>query len=192
MEPLLLTEYKERVAPALKESLGVKNVHQIPKIEKIVINSCVGKEADRKQALEDVVAEIMLITGQKPVVTKAKKSVSNFKLRAGDPLGAVVTLRGEKMWDFLLRFMRIAVPSIRDFRGISPKSFDGRGNYTLGVADQTIFPEVEMDKVKRQIGFDITIVTSATNNEAAYELLKETGMPFRKPNVKSSETEQAA
>ncbi len=192
MEPLLLTEYKERVAPALKESLGVKNVHQIPKIEKIVINSCVGKEADRKQALEDVVSEITLITGQKPVVTKAKKSVSNFKLRAGDPLGAVVTLRGEKMWDFLLRFMRIAVPSIRDFRGISPKSFDGRGNYTLGVADQTIFPEVEMDKVKRQIGFDITIVTTATNNEDAFQLLKETGMPFRKPNTKSSETEQAA
>ena len=192
MEPLLLTEYKERVAPALKESLGVKNVHQIPKIEKIVINSCVGNEADRKQALEDVVAEIMLITGQKPVITKAKKSVSNFKLRAGDPLGAVVTLRGEKMWEFLLRFMRVAVPSIRDFRGISPKSFDGRGNYTLGVSDQTIFPEVEMDKVKRQIGFDITIVTTADTNEAAYELLKETGMPFRKPNVKSSETEQAA
>ena len=192
MEPLLLTEYKERVAPALKESLGVKNVHQIPKIEKIVINSCVGNEADRKQALEDVVAEIMLITGQKPVVTKAKKSVSNFKLRAGDPLGAVVTLRGEKMWEFLLRFMRVAVPSIRDFRGISPKSFDGRGNYTLGVSDQTIFPEVEMDKVKRQIGFDITIVTTATTNDAAYELLKETGMPFRKPNVKSSDKEQAA
>jgi len=191
MQPLLLKHYKEQVVPALKESLGYANPHQIPRVEKVVINSCVGKEADRKQALEDVVAEICTITGQKPIITKAKTSVSNFKLREGEPLGAKVTLRGNQMYDFLLRLMKMAMPRIRDFRGVSPKSFDGRGNYTLGISEQTIFPEIELDRIKRNIGFDITIVTSANNDNDARAMLKAMGMPFRETKPKT-ETEAAA
>lgn len=190
MEPILKADYKNRVAPALKESLGCANVHQVPRIEKVVVNCCMGKEADRKQAIEDAVAELTAITGQKPVVTKAKKSVANFKLRAGEQLGTMVTLRGDRMYEFLLRFIRMAIPRIRDFRGVSPKSFDGRGNYTMGVSDQSIFPEIELDKIKRNIGFDVTIVTSATTNEAAKALLKEMGMPFRE--TKSEQNSEAA
>jgi large subunit ribosomal protein L5 len=186
MEPTLLTEYKERVAPALKEKLAVANVHQIPRVEKVVINCCIGKEADRKQAAQDAADEIAKITGQRPVITKAKTSVSNFKLRAGEVIGAKVTLRGVKMHDFLLRFIKTAIPKIRDFRGVPLKSFDGNGNYTLGVADQAIFPEVELDKVKRNLGFDVTICTTATTDDAARALLAEMGMPFRKP-AKSSD-----
>jgi large subunit ribosomal protein L5 len=186
MEPTLLTEYKERVAPALKEKLGVANVHQVPRVEKVVINCCIGKEADRKQAAQDAADEIAKITGQRPVITKAKTSVSNFKLRAGEVIGAKVTLRGVKMHDFLLRFIKTAIPKIRDFRGVPLKSFDGNGNYTLGVADQSIFPEVELDRIKRNLGFDVTICTTATTDDAARELLIELGMPFRKP-AKSSD-----
>ncbi len=189
MEPTLLTEYKTKVVPALKEKLGVKNIHQVPRIEKIVINSCVGKEADRKQAVEEVVAEFLAITGQKPIVTMAKKSVANFKLREGEAIGVKVTLRNAQMWDFLLRFMRMAIPRIRDFRGVPTKSFDGRGNYTIGVSDQSIFPEIELEKIKRNIGFDITIVTTATNDDDARTLLTELGMPFRKP---AAQTDAAA
>ncbi|CAN5390632.1 50S ribosomal protein L5 [soil metagenome] len=185
MEPTLLTEYKTKVVPALQEKLGYKNIHQVPRIEKIVINSCVGNEADRKAAIEEIVAEVNAITGQRPIVTLAKKSVANFKLREGEAIGVKVTLRGNQMWDFLLRFMRMAIPRIRDFRGVPPKSFDGRGNYTMGVSDQSIFPEVELEKVKRTIGFDITIVTTATNDEDARALLTELGMPFRKPAAQS-------
>ena len=185
MEPTLLTEYKERVAPALKEKLGVGNVHQVPRVEKVVINCCIGKEADRKQAAQDAADEIAKITGQRPVITKAKTSVSNFKLRAGEVIGAKVTLRGAKMHDFLLRFIKTAIPKIRDFRGVPLKSFDGNGNYTLGVADQSIFPEVELDKIKRNLGFDVTICTTATSDDAARELLIELGMPFRKPGKAS-------
>ncbi len=172
------TEYKERVVPALKEKLGVKNPHQIPFIKKVVVNTCVGSATDVKQALEDAKAELALITGQKPAETRAKKSIANFKLRGEQAIGAKVTLRGARMYEFLERLIKTALPRIRDFRGISPKAFDGQGNYTLGVADQSIFPEVELDKIKRNVGFDITIVTSATTNADAKALLSEMGVPF--------------
>ena len=171
-------EYKDRVVPALKSKLGYKNIHQIPRVSKVVINSCVGSQADVKQALEDAKAELALISGQKPSETRAKKSISNFKLRDKQAIGAKVTLRGPRRYEFLERLIRMALPRIRDFRGISPRAFDGRGNYTLGVADQSIFPEVELDKIKRNIGFDITIVTTAKNNEEAKALLVELGVPF--------------
>ena len=177
--PTLLKNYKETVVPALKEELGCENIHQVPKIEKVVINCCVGREADRKQAVQDAIDELQLITGQKAVTTIARKSVANFKLREGEAIGARVTLRGVKMYDFLLRLMCMAIPRIRDFRGVSAKAFDGRGNYTLGISDQTIFPEVELDKVKRNLGFDISIVTTAETDDAARALLKQMGMPFR-------------
>ena len=172
------TEYKERVVPALKEKLGYKNLHQVPHVEKVVVNTCVGSASDVKQALEDAKAELSLITGQKPSETRAKKSISNFKLRDKQAIGAKVTLRGARMYEFLERLIKTALPRIRDFRGISPKAFDGQGNYTLGVTDQSIFPEVELDKIKRNIGFDITIVTSATTNAEAKALLVEMGVPF--------------
>ena len=171
-------EYKERVVPALKSKLGVKNPHQIPHIKKVVVNTCVGSASDVKQALEDAKAELALITGQKPAETRAKKSIANFKLRGEQAIGAKVTLRGNRMYEFLERLIKTALPRIRDFRGISPKAFDGQGNYTLGVADQSIFPEVELDKIKRNVGFDITIVTSATTNADAKALLSEMGVPF--------------
>jgi len=172
------TEYKERVVPALKEKLGYKNPHQVPHVEKVVVNTCVGSSSDVKQALEDAKAELTLITGQKPAETRAKKSISNFKLRDKQAIGAKVTLRGARMYEFLERLIKTALPRIRDFRGISPKAFDGQGNYTLGVTDQSIFPEVELDKIKRNVGFDITIVTSATTNAEAKALLVELGVPF--------------
>ncbi len=181
MTPALYTEYKERVVPALQAKFGYANVHQVPRIEKVVVNTCVGKENDRKQAVEDAVDEIGRITGQKAVPTKSKKAISNFKLRENELIGARVTLRGPRMYEFLERLIRTAIPRIRDFRGVNPRAFDGRGNYCLGVSDQTIFPEVELDKVKRNIGFDVIIVTSAPNDAEARELLAEMGMPFRKP-----------
>lgn len=172
------TEYKERVVPALTSKLGYKNPHQVPRIEKVVVNTCIGSASDVKQALEDAKAEIALITGQKPSETRAKKSIANFKLRGEQAIGAKVTLRGPRMYEFLERLIKTALPRIRDFRGISPRAFDGRGNYTLGVTDQSIFPEVELDKIKRNIGFDVTIVTSAQTNEEAKALLVELGVPF--------------
>jgi large subunit ribosomal protein L5 len=145
----------------------------------VVVNTCMGTHAaDAKQALDDAKAELALITGQRPVETTAKKSISNFKLRKGQPIGAKVTLRGDRMYEFLERLIKMALPRIRDFRGISPKAFDGKGNYTLGVHDQSIFPEVELDKIKRPVGFDITIVTTARSNEEAKALLTELGVPF--------------
>ena len=179
MEPALKTYYKEKVAPHLKEKLGVSNLHQIPQIEKVVVNCSVGKQADRKQAVEDAVNDVQTITGQKAIITKSKKAISNFKLREGEPLGVKVTLRGTIMWEFLERLMKFALPVVRDFRGVSPKAFDGKGNYTLGISDQSIFPEIEIDKIKRQLGFDICIVTTATNDDAGRELLRALGMPFR-------------
>lgn len=174
----LYKEYKERVIPALKETQGYQNVFQVPKIEKIVLNVSVGSANDVKQALEDAKEELALITGQKPAETRAKKSISNFKLRKDQAIGAKVTLRGARMYEFLERLIKAGLPRIRDFRGISPKAFDGNGNYTLGVADQSIFPEVELDKIKRNIGFDVTIVTSAKTDAEAKALLTELGMPF--------------
>jgi large subunit ribosomal protein L5 len=178
-EPATLArEYKERIIPALKQSRGYKNVMQVPKIEKVVVNCCIGSSPDTKVALEDALNEIQMITGQKPVKTSSTKSIANFKLREGQEIGVKVTLRGQIMYEFLERLIRTALPRIRDFRGVSPRAFDGRGNYTLGVKDQTIFPEVELDKVKRNLGMDITIVTSARKNEEAKELLALFGMPF--------------
>src|SRR3954453_17686136 len=171
--------YKANVVPALKEQNNYKNIHHIPKVEKVVVNSCVNAQAaDTKQALEDVKTELELITGQRPVETRAKKSIANFKLRKDQAIGAKVTLRGERMYEFLERLIKAALPRIRDFRGVSPRCFDGQGNYTLGVSDQSIFPEVELDKIKRNIGFDVTIVSTARTNAEAKSLLSEMGMPF--------------
>lgn len=170
--------YKERVIPALKEKHGYKNVHQVPKIQKVVVNTCVNANTDVKQGLEDAKAELTLITGQKPAETRSKKSIANFKLRQDQAIGAKVTLRGARMYEFLERLIKTALPRIRDFRGVSTRAFDGNGNYTLGVPDQSIFPEVELDKIKRNIGFDVTIVTSALTNDEAKSLLSELGMPF--------------
>lgn len=188
MQPELVIEYRDRVVPALKEKFNYRNLHEVPRIEKVVINCSVGSQADRKQAVEDAVQELATITGQKAVVSVAKKSVSNFKLREGEPIAARVTLRGRRMYDFLARFMFIATPRIRDFRGLSAKSFDGRGNYTIGIADQSIFPEIELDKIKRNLGFDITVVTTAKTDDEARELLREMGMPMRAPAGKPEES----
>lgn len=186
--PVLQQHYKEKVVPALTKKHGYTNPHQVPQLEKIIVTSCMGKAPDRKVAVDDAVAEIAKITGQKPSITFSKKAVANFKLRAGEPLGARVTLRGERMWEFLFRFINITAPNIRDFRGISSKGFDGRGNYAVGFADQSIFPEIELDQIKRQIGFDLIFVTSAKNDEEGRSLLTELGMPFRE----SAKTEEGA
>ena len=178
-EPVTLAkEYKERIAPALKESRGYKNIMEVPKISKVVVNCCIGSAVDTKVALEDALNEVRMVTGQQPIKTVSTKSIANFKLREGQEIGAKVTLRGPIMYEFLERLIRTALPRIRDFRGVSPRAFDGRGTYTLGVKDQTIFPEVELDKVKRNLGMDITIVTTANKNEEAKELLALFGMPF--------------
>src|SRR5712675_1924309 len=178
MENEFYKYYKERVMPALQQQHGYKNVHQVPKVEKVVVNTSVGSQADVKQAVEDAKTELALITGQRPAETKSKKSIANFKLRKDQVIGAKVTLRGERMYEFLERLIKTALPRIRDFRGVSPRCFDGNGNYTLGVSDQSIFPEVELDKIKRNIGFDVTIVTTARTNDEAKSLLSEMGMPF--------------
>lgn len=188
--PTLKQKYSESVVPALQKKFGYKNIHQIPRLEKIVVTSCMGKHPDRKQAVEDAVAEIAKITGQKPSITYARKSVANFKLREGEVLGARVTLRGTRMWEFLDRFINITAPNIRDFRGLPYKSFDGRGNYALGIADQSIFPEIELDQIKRQIGFDLIMVTSAATDDEGREMLRALGMPFR-DNKKAEETQNA-
>ena len=178
-EPVTLArEYKERIVPALQESRGYKNIMEVPKIQKVVVNCCIGSSVDTKVALEDAFNEVQMITGQHPAKTKSTKSIANFKLREGQEIGVKVTLRGAVMYEFLERLIRTALPRIRDFRGVSPRAFDGRGNYTLGVKDQTIFPEVELDKVKRNLGMDITIVTTARQNEEAKDLLALFGMPF--------------
>ncbi len=191
-EPALRVHYRENVAPALKEKMGYENVMQIPKILKVTLNSGVGKADDRKAAAEDVSREMALITGQKPVVTKSKTAISNFKLRAGEPVGVKVTLRGKQMYEFLERLLKVAIPTIRDFRGVSTKSFDGRGNYTLGIQDQTIFPEIELEKVKRSTGFDISIVTDANTDQEARELLALMGMPFRKTAAEEAAEAEAS
>jgi large subunit ribosomal protein L5 len=179
MQAELYKEYRERVVPALRETLGYKNALQVPKVDKVVVNTCIpAQSSDLKQVLEDAKKELSLITGQKPAETKSKKSISNFKLRKGMAIGAKVTLRGDRMYEFLERLIKMALPRIRDFRGISPKAFDGQGNYTLGVPDQSIFPEVDLDKIKHNVGFDITIVTTAKTNEEAKALLTELGIPF--------------
>jgi len=179
MKARLYKKYVEEVLPALKEKRGYQNVHQIPRIEKIVINMGVSSSAE-KGSVEEAVKDLTQITGRKPVINKSRKSVANFKLRAGQNIGCRVTLRREVMYEFFDRLVTAALPRIRDFRGVSVRAFDGRGSYSLGLPDQTIFPEIELDKIKRQQGMDITIVTSADSNDEAYDLLKLMGMPFSK------------
>ncbi|HHE55722.1 MAG TPA: 50S ribosomal protein L5 [Caldithrix abyssi] len=178
--PRLLEKYQKEVVPHLMEKFGYKNINEVPKLVKISINAGVGEATQDPKALEGAIKDLMVITGQKPVVTKARKSVSNFKLRQGMKIGAKVTLRKWYMWEFLDRFISVAVPRIRDFRGFSDKSFDGRGNYSLGIKEQIIFPEINVDNIDKIRGFDITFVTTANTDEEGYELLKELGFPFRK------------
>ncbi len=170
--------YKAEVAPALMTKFGYKSVMQLPKIDKVIINVGCGEAKDNPKAIDAVIHDLGLITGQKPVVCKAKKSVANFKLREGMPNGVKVTLRGEKMFEFLDRFFNLALPRVRDFRGINPNSFDGRGNYSMGIREQLIFPEIEYDKVDKVRGMDICIVTTAKTDEEARELLSLMGAPF--------------
>ncbi|NLC05501.1 MAG: 50S ribosomal protein L5 [Erysipelothrix sp.] len=172
--------YKTDVVPALTKQFNYTSVMEVPKLEKIVVNMGVGDAINTPKALEDAVAELTQITGQKPVITKAKKSIANFKLREGMSIGCKVTLHGEKMYDFYYKLVNLALPRVRDFRGVSSKSFDGRGNFTLGVKEQLIFPEINYDKVNRLRGMDIVIVTSAQTDEEGYALLAELGMPFEK------------
>ena len=179
MKPRLQDKYEKDVRAALQSKRGYVNVHQIPRLEKIVLNMGVSTSKE-KGALEEAVKDMAAITGRKPVVNKAKKSVANFKLRKGQSVGCRVTLRRSAMYEFFDRLVATALPRIRDFRGTSPRQFDGRGTYSLGLPDQTIFPEIELDKIKFNQGMDITIVTTAPNNEEAYDLLKLMGMPFSK------------
>jgi large subunit ribosomal protein L5 len=172
--------YKEEIAPALLEELSIDNVMQVPKIEKIVVNIGVGDALDNPKALDEAVRDLTTITGQRPVITKAKKSIANFKLREGRSIGTKVTLRGDRMWAFLDRLVNVALPRVRDFRGISPDSFDGRGNYTLGLQEQLIFPEINYDDVESIRGMEITIVSTAENDDQARALLTRIGMPLRK------------
>jgi large subunit ribosomal protein L5 len=175
----LQKDYKERIAPALKNQFNYKTVMQVPVLEKIVVSRGVGEATADKKALERAVEEFTLITGQKPVTTKSKKDISNFKLRANVPIGCRVTLRQSRMYEFLDRLVNVAMPRIRDFRGVAVKGFDGRGNFTLGIKEQIIFPEIDVDKVDKISGMDITFVTSARTDEEALALLKEFGFPFR-------------
>ena len=177
--PRLLEHYEQRVRPKLQQQFGFANPHQIPRLVKIVLNVGMGDAPKNPKGLEAAAAELAAITGQHPVVTRAKKAIANFNLREGVPIGCTVTLRGGRMYEFLDRFITIAVPRIRDFRGLPTKSFDGRGNYTTGIKEQMIFPEIDYDKVERIHGMDITIVTTAGRDDAALALLREMGMPFR-------------
>jgi large subunit ribosomal protein L5 len=177
--PRLADKYSKEVVPALMKKFAYKTVMQAPKLEKICINRGVNGAVTDKKLVDIAVEELNTITGQKAVPTMSKKDISNFKLRKGMPIGARVTLRGEKMYEFLDRLVSVALPRVRDFKGISDKAFDGRGNYTLGVTEQIIFPEIDIDKVNKITGLDITFVTTAGTNEEAYELLKELGMPFK-------------
>ncbi|TAF52343.1 MAG: 50S ribosomal protein L5 [Oscillatoriales cyanobacterium] len=179
MTQRLKTLYTETIVPKLTEQFSYTNVHQVPKITKVTINRGLGEASQNAKALESSVQEIAIIAGQKPVVTRARKSIAGFKVREGMPVGIMVTLRAERMYAFLDRLINLALPRIRDFRGVSPNSFDGRGNYTLGVREQLIFPEVEYDAIDQIRGMDISIVTTATSDEEGRALLKEMGMPFR-------------
>ena len=178
MSGTLRAKYAAEVVPALTDQFGYKNAMQVPRLEKIVVNIGLGEALTNSKAVDAAVGDLALITGQRAVVTKAKKSIATFKVREGNPIGAKVTLRGERMWDFLERLTRVALPRIRDFRGISGKSFDGRGNYTLGLKEQLSFPEVEFDKIDRLRGLEITIVTTAKSDEESKRLLSLLGMPF--------------
>lgn len=179
MEPRLKKHYKERVRPELEKQFGFTNPHQIPGVIKVVVNVGMGEASKDQKALEAAVNELEIITGQKPVVTRARKSISNFSLREGMPVGCSVTLRGDRMWEFLDRLITAAIPRVRDFRGLNTRSFDGRGNYTMGVREQIIFPEVNYDKVQSVHGMDITVVTTTNKDDEGLALLRELGFPFR-------------
>lgn len=180
VRPRLKTRYEKEVRASLKESLGLDNIMEVPNLTKIVINIGVGRATQQQSLLEGAVRDLGIITGQKPVVTTARKSVAGFKLREGNAIGTMVTLRGDRMWEFFDRLISIAIPRIRDFRGLSPRSFDGHGNYTFGVTEQLIFPEIEYDKVDATRGMDITIVTTARNDAEGKILLDAFGFPFRR------------
>jgi large subunit ribosomal protein L5 len=180
MSLALKERYSEEIAPALMKTLNLLNVMQVPKVQKVVVNIGVGEAIDNAKALDAAVEDMTKITGQKPVITKARKSIANFKLREGRAIGVKVTLRGERMWSFLDRLMNVALPRVRDFRGISPNSFDGRGNYTLGLREQLVFTEIEYDKIDKVRGMEVSIVTSAKTDLEGRELLGMLGMPFRK------------
>ena len=182
--------YKAEVAPALMTKFGYKSVMQIPKLDKVIINVAAGEAKENAKVIDAIVADLGQITGQKAIVCKARKSVANFKVREGEPLGARVTLRGARMWEFLDRFINVTAPNIRDFRGLPYKSFDGNGNYAIGISDQSIFPEIELDQIKRQIGFDIIFVTSAPTDDEGRDLLRGLGVPMREPK-KAEETQTA-
>jgi large subunit ribosomal protein L5 len=179
-QPRLKTLYAEQIAPRLKDDLGLANVMEIPRLEKIVVNMGVGDAVQDKKSIDSAMDELTLITGQKPKLNRSRKSIANFKVREGMPVGTSVTLRGTRMWEFFDRLLAIAIPRVRDFRGLNPRSFDGRGNYTFGVTEQLIFPEVDFDQVSSTRGMDITICTTATNDEQAKALLDAFGFPFRK------------
>ncbi len=180
MRARLFEYYRDKVVPELIKEFGYKNIMQVPRINKIVVNAGLGEAIQNQRLVDAMVNEIAQITGQRPVVTRARKSIANFKLRAGMPIGVKVTLRGDRMYEFLDRLVNIALPRVRDFRGVSPKAFDGRGNYTLGLNEQIIFPEVDYDKIEKVKGMNITIVTSAQHDEEARSLLAHLGMPFRR------------
>jgi large subunit ribosomal protein L5 len=180
MAPRLKERYDQNVRPQLKDELGLGNVMQVPRLEKIVVNCGVGLATQQPKLLEGAVTDLGIITGQKPLVTKAKKSIAGFKLREGNAIGAKVTLRGDRMWEFYDRLVSLAIPRIRDFRGLNPNSFDGRGNYTFGVTEQLIFPEIDYDKIDTVRGMDITICTSARDDDGGRALLRALGFPFRR------------
>jgi len=186
LTPRLLEKYRKEIVPLMMKKFNYKNVMQVPRLEMISVNSGVGAATQDPKVLDTVVREMTIITGQKPAITRAKKSISNFKLREGVAIGCRVTLRGERMYEFLDRLINLAIPRVRDFRGVPDKSFDGRGNYTLGIKEQIIFPEIDVDKVERIFGMDITIVTTARTDEEAMELLKGFGVPFRKPETEAA------
>jgi large subunit ribosomal protein L5 len=177
--PRLKDLYREHIVQTLQKDLGCQNVMQVPRLEKIVVNVGMGEALQNAKALDAAVEDITIITGQRPIVTRARKSIATFKLREGNPIGVKVTLRGNRMWDFLDRLCNVALPRQRDFRGISPDSFDGRGNYSLGLREQLVFPEIDYDKIDKIRGMEITIVTSARTDEEGYQLLRHLGMPFK-------------
>jgi len=180
MSHVMKERYQEEIVPALKKSLGVNNTMQVPRLSKVVVNIGAGEALDNAKILDAAVSDMTLVTGQKPVITKARKSIANFKLREGRQIGVKVTLRGDRMWAFLDRLVNIALPRVRDFRGVSPNAFDGRGNYTLGLREQLVFPEIEYDKIDKLRGLEVSIVTTARNDEEGGELLTMLGMPFKK------------
>ncbi len=177
-KPRLRAQYDDQIVPAMKERFSYSSVMQVPRVEKVVVNMGLGEALREPKILETAADDLGVITGQKAIITKARKSIAGFKLRAGMPIGAKVTLRGARMWEFVDRLLSIALPRIRDFRGLNPNAFDGRGNYTLGVTEQLIFPEIDYDKVTKQLGMDITIVTTARTNDEGYALLELLGFPF--------------